>query len=106
MAQHITGEYLRTRDARAVSMAGIAAPFNISNVWDDVDHFVAAVETDFHGRWGKPNRPLEDVVIERVEILEAPPLAHPAAEPSPPSRERDSGLGPEQPQALPALARR
>ena len=29
---------------------------------------VTAVEVDQYGRWGPPNRPIENVVIERIEI--------------------------------------
>lgn len=31
---------------------------------------IATVETDVFGRWGDPNRPLEDVVIQRTYVLD------------------------------------
>ena len=34
----------------------------------DILDSIAAVETDEHGRWGPTRRPLEKVVIERIEI--------------------------------------
>ncbi len=37
----------------------------------DVLDQIASVETDEHGRWGPKNRPIESVVIERIEIREA-----------------------------------
>jgi hypothetical protein len=67
---------------------------------------IAAVETDLHGRWGKPNRPLEDVVIERIEVFERPAPSVPAARPQPPLPSSDSKLGPERPRLFPAFAQR
>jgi len=70
----------------------------------EVADAIAATETDLHGRWGKPNRPLEDIVIERIEILAPPePPAHTAPaelyfSPSP------SRIGPEPPQLFPGFA--
>ncbi len=70
----------------------------------EVADAIAAAETDLHGRWGKPNRPLEDIVIERIEILQPPePPAHtaPAELYFPPSRSR---FDPEPPQIFPGFA--
>ena len=89
----------RHLDGRHTVFGRVAAGIEVADA-------VAAVETDLYGRWGKPNRPLEDVVIERVEILDAPPLAHPAAKPQPPGRDSDSRLWPERRRMFPALAQR
>ncbi len=68
---------------------------------------IAAAETDRHGRWGKPNRPLEDIVIERIEILApstppaTPTRSAPAETDTPTSKSR---LGPEPPRIFPAFA--
>lgn len=88
----------RHLDGRHTVFGRVAAGIEVADA-------VAAVATDLHGRWGKPNRPLEDVVIERVEILDGPPLTHPAAEPRPPNTGSDSHLWPGRPRMFPALAR-
>ncbi len=47
----------------------------------DVVDRIAAVEVDKYGRWGPPDRPLKDVVVESVRL--EPPAAAPGAAPPP-----------------------
>ncbi|HIF96422.1 MAG TPA: peptidylprolyl isomerase [Myxococcales bacterium] len=89
----------RHLDGRHTVFGRVAAGIEVADA-------IAAAETDLHGRWGKPNRPLEDIVIERIEILQPPPSptqSAPADTHTPTLRSR---LGPEPPRVFPALAQR
>jgi len=77
----------------------------------DVVDRIAAVEVDKYGRWGPPDRPREDVVVESVKI--EPPAAAPGAEAAPPpaadaapapAAERGAGVAPPTATALPEKA--
>ena len=87
-------------DGRHTVFGRVAAGIEVADA-------IAAAETDRHGRWGKPNRPLEDIVIERIEILDpstppaTPTRSAPAETDIPTSKSR---LGPEPPRIFPAFA--
>ena len=89
----------RHLDGRHTVFGRVAAGIEVADA-------IAGVETDLHGRWGKPNRPLEDVVIERIEILDPQAPRAPAARPAPTLPGPESKLGPERPRFFPALAQR
>ena len=86
-------------DGRHTVFARVAAGIEVADA-------IANVETDLHGRWGKANRPLQDIVIDRIEILEPPAPRAPAARPGPTLPGPESKLGPERPRLFPALAQR